>query len=280
MTAHPAAMVFPLMDGIELSSLVEDVRTHGLLDPIVLHEGMVLDGRNRLRACEMAGVAPRFVEWVSDGVTALEWVVSHNLHRRHLTTAQRAALALDLLPRLEEEARERKSQAQRARHRPDEVVPPEMEELGEATEKAAALVGVGRSTVATLKAIQKNDPTGEIIDRVRAGELNVAQAARKAGYSNLAQGGAAAEELDALAVTRTKDGKAKPIYYGQGDKWPQATAPLARYLKSWRGRDFEFKHVNWKEARKRLKVIDQLLADLTEARADLESRSHKAKLTL
>jgi hypothetical protein len=36
-----------------------------------------------------------------------EFVVSHNLHRRHLTTAQRAALALDLLPKLEEEARER-----------------------------------------------------------------------------------------------------------------------------------------------------------------------------
>lgn len=272
LAAHPAAMVFPLMDGIELSSLVEDVRAHGLLEPIVLHEGMVLDGRNRLRACELAGVTPRFVEWVPDGMTPLEWVVSHNLHRRHLTTAQRGVLALDLLPRLEEEARERML---RGKADPS----PETDE-GRSDEKAAGMVAVGRSTVATLKAIQRNDPTGEIIDRVRAGELNVAQAARKAGYSRAAQGNSTAEELDALAVDRTKDGKAKPIYYGQGDKWPEATAPLARYLKAWRGRDFEFKHVNWKEARKRLKVIDQLLADLTEARADLESRSHKAKLTL
>jgi len=98
-------------------------------------------------------------------MTAVEYVVSHNLHRRHLTIAQRAALALDLLPKLEEEARER--QAAAGGDHPG-ALPPEMEEAkGEATEKAAALVGVGRSTVAHAKAIANRDP--EVVERMRAG---------------------------------------------------------------------------------------------------------------
>lgn len=88
-----------------------------------------------------------------------------NLHRRHLTTAQRAALALDLLPHLEEEARERQAEAGGANPGP---LPPMLEEAkGEATEKAAELVGVGRSTVAAAKAIQKRDP--EIVNEMKAG---------------------------------------------------------------------------------------------------------------
>ncbi|HEX5442465.1 MAG TPA: hypothetical protein VFW87_01490, partial [Pirellulales bacterium] len=60
---HPAATLFPLMHGVPLGELAADIAENGLREPIVCTDGLVLDGRNRLRACEMAEVEPRFVEW-------------------------------------------------------------------------------------------------------------------------------------------------------------------------------------------------------------------------
>ena len=55
---HPLANLFPLIEGDEFAALVEDVRANGLLVPIVLHEGMILEGRNRLRACRRRASPP------------------------------------------------------------------------------------------------------------------------------------------------------------------------------------------------------------------------------
>jgi hypothetical protein len=60
---------------------------------------------NRLRACQRAGVEPRFEEWRGESPTA--YVLSVNLHRRHLTDGQRAMIAVGALPLFEAEARER-----------------------------------------------------------------------------------------------------------------------------------------------------------------------------
>jgi ParB-like chromosome segregation protein Spo0J len=262
-TAHEAAAIFPLMDGVELQQLAEDIRAHGLLEPIVLLDGEILDGRNRLRACEIAGVDPAFTEAELGGQTPTEYVLSHNLHRRHLTTAQRAALALDLLPRLEEEARERSGA--RTDLRP-------ISDAGRSDEKAAELVGVGRSTVAAAKAIQKRDP--EIVNRMRAGDLNVAQAAREAGFEGMAQGGGM-RVLDGGA--KDSGGRVVPIYYGKGDKWKEATEPLARYLAAQEKKGWYFGHCNPREAAKRVQTIDALIDGLRAARADLEPRSVKPR---
>jgi hypothetical protein len=82
---HPICLLMPSADEDELQSLIDDIRAHGLLDPIVLFEQRILDGRNRAAACESAGLTPRYVEFEGTREEALMFVVSHNLKRRHLT---------------------------------------------------------------------------------------------------------------------------------------------------------------------------------------------------
>ena len=82
---HPICLLIPSADEDELQDLTNDIRAHGLIAPIVLFEGMILDGRNRAAACGRAGVAPRYVQFEGGREDALILVVSHNLKRRHLT---------------------------------------------------------------------------------------------------------------------------------------------------------------------------------------------------
>lgn len=90
---HPYADLFPMMTEAELEALSEDIKEHGLRHPIVLYQGQVLDGRNRLLACEKAGVEPTFTEFEGDEDAALALVVSLNVQRRDLTPGQRALSA-------------------------------------------------------------------------------------------------------------------------------------------------------------------------------------------
>jgi len=50
-----ASSIVPLLEGEAFDELVADIRQHGLLEPIVLRDGRILDGRNRYHACQEAG---------------------------------------------------------------------------------------------------------------------------------------------------------------------------------------------------------------------------------
>ena len=89
---HPAAAVFPIMSGREFDELVDDVRVNGLREPVVVRGDQLVDGRNRVRACAAAGVAPEVRE-LERGTDVASWVMSVNVHRRHLDASQRALLA-------------------------------------------------------------------------------------------------------------------------------------------------------------------------------------------
>lgn len=91
--AHEYCALFPLMGEDALAALAADIHEHGLQEPITLFGGQILDGRNRLKACEIAGVSPRFVEYPGRPEELLTWVTSHNLQRRHLTSSQQALIA-------------------------------------------------------------------------------------------------------------------------------------------------------------------------------------------
>ena len=71
LTFHPLANIFPLIDGAAFDELVADIKSHVLREPIWLYDGQILDGRNRYRACNAAGIEPRFTAYEGNDPVAL-----------------------------------------------------------------------------------------------------------------------------------------------------------------------------------------------------------------
>src|SRR4030042_2530696 len=108
---HPIANIFPLLEGQALDDLVQDIKKNGLLKTIVLFENKVLDGRNRYIACKKADVIPRFKQYNKE-IDPLSYVISENLKRRHLNSAEKAEIGLIILEEEEKNARGRMEKTQ------------------------------------------------------------------------------------------------------------------------------------------------------------------------
>lgn len=93
--AHPLAELFPMLSEQEMHEMADDIVTYGQREPIVLLDGKILDGRNRYAACRFAEVEPEFTDHAGDD--PLGFVLSLNLHRRHLSESQRAMVAARLV---------------------------------------------------------------------------------------------------------------------------------------------------------------------------------------
>ncbi len=185
MKAHPAAELFPMMTEAELRQLAEDIKAHGLADPITMLDGMILDGRNRFEACKRAGVDLRY-EHPQDIESPTVYVVSKNLHRRHLTVSQRAAIGAEMMPLLRAEAKQRQlagaAAGGAAKNHPGECLMPK---LAQGTMKqdrsvraiSGNAVGIGKTTIQLAANIKRDDP--EEFERIKAGVVTLQDARRK-----------------------------------------------------------------------------------------------------
>jgi N6-adenosine-specific RNA methylase IME4/ParB-like chromosome segregation protein Spo0J len=152
---HPLADIFPLIEGAEFEELVTDIKAHGLREPVVVFEDMILDGRNRYRACEAAGIEPTFI--VYQGDDPVSYVVSLNLHRRHLSESQRAMVAAKL-------ATLKRGDNQ---HSP----------VGETSQaRAAQLLNVGKRSVERAAEVRDHG-AAKLVQAVERGDVSVTAAA-------------------------------------------------------------------------------------------------------
>lgn len=197
---HSAANMFPLIDPDNLTALAEDIKAHGQQEPIWMFQGQLLDGRNRVLACAIAGVTPTTQEWQpKPGETPSQFVMSRNLHRRHLTASQRAALAVELEAVIAEENRIEKARTARTAafsHTPEPHQSPPSPRgtstqftrgdptgparvgsrvrTGRTRDKAADAMKVSAGYVNDAKDLRKSDPGR--FEQVKAGELTLAKA--------------------------------------------------------------------------------------------------------
>jgi hypothetical protein len=171
---HDAAGLFPLLYGADYEDLKSDIRTNGLREPLWTYQGQVIDGRNRARVCEDLGIDPATREWDGQG-SLVAFIVSLNLHRRHLTSSQRAAVAAEMLPMLEQEAKDRqRTHAGTAPGRKGTLGQKVDGVNGRAAQQAAKLAGTNRQYVSSAKRILEAAP--DLHEQVKAGKLKVTQA--------------------------------------------------------------------------------------------------------
>jgi len=237
LASHEVATLLPPMEEADYRELVEDIRAHGLIEPIWLYEGQIADGRHRYRACLDAGVEPRFRTWDGPG-TLVDFVLSLNVERRHLTPAQRAAIAVEVLPLYEADAKRRQRELAGTRRTAGvtdlgAIVPQPPQDAAtpaarapKASERAAQKMHVSARYVAATKRIKAEAPA--VLEEMRRGVLTVPEATKLARMS---------EQSRAALLERLQTGEAASLRKAQeivtGEQRKERSAALASAEVQW-----------------------------------------------
>lgn len=160
---HPAAELFPMMDAKAFEELKADIRENGVKTYITLFDDKIIDGRNRYKACLELGIDPAAnVEELEECDDPISFVLSLNLHRRHLNETQRATVAAKI-------AKLKLGDNQHAKEGVAIDTP--------SADKAAQLLNVSRESVQRAKhAIDKGSP--EVVAAMERGEIAASAAAK------------------------------------------------------------------------------------------------------
>jgi ParB-like chromosome segregation protein Spo0J len=183
---HPAAELFPLLSDDELAELAGDIKAHGLHEAVWLYRDpdrgtVLLDGRNRWRACYLAGIKDIPVRWY-DGDDPVTFSISLNVVRRHLTAGQKAAVASNAKPLYAEQAAKLKAQRERDERGRLTAVPIRADRREQdnrkrkSSERAASAVGASGRSVERFERVQRLAP--DLAAKVQAGVLALDRAER------------------------------------------------------------------------------------------------------
>jgi hypothetical protein len=158
---HPLCTLFPRLDGTEFEALKADIVINGQHQPITVYEGQILDGGNRYRACIEAGIEPALEEFA--GNDPASFVLSANMHRRHLAQGQMAAIVAGAQDwsRAQRAGGDRRSDHSATLH-------------NDSAADRAAKSGASLRTQQMADKVTKADP--ELAKRVRMGEISLPKA--------------------------------------------------------------------------------------------------------
>ena len=186
MKQHALSAAFPAMLPADFNAMVADIAANGQRDVIEVFEGAVLDGWHRERACTQLGIGPQRREFVGDPAS---FVLSRNLHRRHMTASQRAMAVAACAQWLPE-------------GRPGNYAAAAQFPAGKSISALAEDAGVSPRTMTNAARVAKK-AAPEVVAAVVAGNLTVEQAADVAGLPRV-------EQAAAVAVPRTARPETKP----------------------------------------------------------------------
>jgi phage N-6-adenine-methyltransferase len=155
---HPYADLWPLLPDNELQALADDIRIHGLREPIWLHpDGRIVDGRNRYRACALAGIEPATRTYKGTEEGLLAFLISLNMARRHMDESQRSMVTAKI------------ARLPRGANQHSSIELPSQAE-------AAALMNVSLASVKRAAKVQ-NEAVPELQEAVESGRVSVSAAA-------------------------------------------------------------------------------------------------------
>ena len=193
---HDLCARWPDIEGREFDRMVESIRDRGLRRKIRVYNGLVVDGKNRQRACVAAGLVPEYVEWNPPEGCAdkkqieqelAEYINDENAVRRHLSATERAFLAVD-------------------RIKQDDFTIPE----------AAKDIEVSPRMVDMAKRITERG-SDEVIKAARQGEVSAPDAVAISDLPKVTQ---------TAALKAVRDGKAKNLTEATGRKKKSVLPPV------------------------------------------------------
>ena len=177
---HEISSYLPLLEGEDFNALVEDIKQFGQIEPAILFEGRIIDGRNRYRACKKLGITLKTREWKpseTTGMTPLQFVISENIIRRHLNTAQKSEIGLLLLEEEEKLAEKRSKAGIKIEEQIQTGKLPVGSKVGESREIVGKKVRVSAKTISRakkIKEIAKEDKKiAEDWEKAKRGESSV-----------------------------------------------------------------------------------------------------------
>ena len=189
---HPVAELIPVMGAKCFAELKEDIARRGQKDPIALsHEGFIVDGRHRYRACVELGIEP-LTFTLPESEDLERYSMSRNYMRRDHSQEQRTAAFFygnqDRFIAIEAEAKKRKAKGGKkaGRGRPNSLACNQAKlsdgkhKAGKTSVAVARELKVGTSTVEVMRLIHKKAP--ELLKKIMLGELGSQKAAWLAAH--------------------------------------------------------------------------------------------------